>query len=86
MKASGEVEHERVGEVYTTLVGLLKAKSEHFATTIAKQVCQKWVYSDVYIHLYVGELFFLVVRSYTCSGIEWVPGGFKVKPVPAFLE
>ena len=41
MKASGEVEHERVGEVYTTLVGLLKAKSEHFATTIAKQVCQK---------------------------------------------
>ena len=41
MKASGEVEHERVGEVYTTLVGLLKAKSEHFATTIAKQVCPK---------------------------------------------
>lgn len=39
MKASGEVEHERVGEVYTTLVGLLKAKSEHFATTIGKQVC-----------------------------------------------
>ena len=46
MKASGEVEHERVGEVYTTLVGLLKAKSEHFATTIGKQVCQEWLYNE----------------------------------------
>lgn len=27
-----------MGEVYTTLVGLLKAKSKHFATTIGKQV------------------------------------------------
>ena len=65
MKASGEVEHERVGEVYTTLVGLLKAKSEHFATTIGKQVCQEWLYNDVYVHVYVGELFSLMLRSYT---------------------
>ena len=63
MKASGEVEHERVGEVHTTLVGLLKAKSEHFATTIGKQVCQEWLYSDVYVH--VGELLSLMLRSYT---------------------
>jgi len=64
MKASGEVEHERVGEVYTTLVGLLKAKSEHFATTIGKQVCLVWVYNDdVCVYVHVGELFSLITEE-----------------------
>ena len=38
LKSDGEVDHDRVGEVYTTLVALLKAKSKVFATNIGKQV------------------------------------------------
>ena len=38
MKATGEVDSEKVGEVFTTLVGLLKAKSKAFSTNIGKQV------------------------------------------------
>ena len=48
INASGEVEHERVGEVYTTLVGLLKAKSKHFATTIGKQVISQAILCHSY--------------------------------------
>ena len=40
MKASGEVDCEKVGEIYTTLVGLLKAKSKAFSDNIGKQVLQ----------------------------------------------
>ena len=43
LKSDGEVDHDRVGEVYTTLVALLKAKSKVFATNIGKQVVCGWV-------------------------------------------
>lgn len=39
MKATGEVDPERVGgQMYPTLVALLKASSQHFTTNIGKQV------------------------------------------------
>ena len=33
----GDVNYERLGDVYTTLIALVKAKSTHFASTIDKQ-------------------------------------------------
>ena len=46
MKVTGEVDPERVGgQVYPSLVALLKASSQHFNTNIAKQV------QNVYSHL-----------------------------------
>jgi len=39
LKESGDVDYERVGEVFTTLVGLLKDRSETFAVNIGQQVC-----------------------------------------------
>ena len=33
----GDVNYERQGEVFTTLIALVKAKSAHFASTIDKQ-------------------------------------------------
>lgn len=36
----GEVNFEQDGEVYPTLVSLLKDKSKHFAENIAKQVSE----------------------------------------------
>ena len=52
MKASGEVNAERAGDVFTTLVGLLKATSQHFAINIGKQVHTHvvHVYGSMYIH------------------------------------
>ena len=35
----GQVNYEREGEVYPTLVALLKAKSPQFASAIEKKVC-----------------------------------------------
>lgn len=43
MKASGEVNAERAGDVFTTLVGLLKATSQHFAINIGKQ---EFIYTE----------------------------------------
>ena len=40
MKVNGEVDPERVGgQVYPSLVALLKNSSQHFSTSIGKQVC-----------------------------------------------
>lgn len=35
--ANGELQYEREGDVTTTLLSLLKSKSPHFCTAIAKQ-------------------------------------------------
>ena len=40
VKVNGEVDPERVGgQVYPSLVALLKNSSQHFSTSIGKQVC-----------------------------------------------
>ena len=39
----GEVEHDRVGDIYPTLNNLLKTKSTHFSHTIARQ---EFVYKE----------------------------------------
>ena len=43
VSASGEVTHERKSEVAATLVTLLKQRSNHFNTTLAKQ---EFVYEE----------------------------------------
>ena len=57
MKASGEVNAERTGDVFTTLVGLLKAKSQHFAINIGKQVqCTHVTTDNAYMYITFAEL------------------------------
>ena len=60
MKANGEVDYDRAGDHYSTLVALLKAKSKQFAENIVKQVrphvctyCTYGTYMYLYVHAYL---------------------------------
>lgn len=41
------MDSEKVGEVFTTLVGLLKAKSKAFSTNIGKQVLTFTIHREI---------------------------------------
>ena len=70
LKVTGEVDPERSGgQVYPSLVALLKASSQHFTTNIGKQVSPTLclVVHAIYKHATDVMVYTRLVYSYMCS-------------------
>ena len=67
---TGEVDPERMGgQVYPSLVALLKASSQHFSTNIGKQVCV-YIYMYMYTYVHANSLEKGCALIYTCTCIH----------------